>query len=204
VIDLVCLAADKCIEAAVDSIFRRPEALGVRHFTFETVVHPRRDPGCFHEAGEFLAGYVDSASRALVVLDRNWEGVPPGSAAELEARIEDSVKSVGPGNWIKAVVIDPELEAWIFTDSPHVPVTLGWPGSSASMRTAMAEQGLWEPGSQKPSDPKRAVDWALFRAHKPRSSSLYRELARKVALRSCTDRAFLHLRDLLRGWFVAC
>ena len=43
-IDLVCLLADKSIEAAMDAVLRRPEALGIRAIEFETVVHPRRDP----------------------------------------------------------------------------------------------------------------------------------------------------------------
>jgi hypothetical protein len=56
-IDLVCLVADKNIEAAIEGILQRPSALGIREVQFEVIVHPNRDPGCFHQASELLAGY---------------------------------------------------------------------------------------------------------------------------------------------------
>jgi hypothetical protein len=201
VIDLVCLLADKSMEAAMDAVLRRPEALGIRAIEFETVVHPRRDPGCFHEAGELLAGYTAHAEHALVVLDREWKGAPANTGSELERLLEDSLRLVGSADWARAVVIDPELEVWIFSDSPHVAAALGWPTSVADLRAALENEGLWEAGRSKPQDPKAAMDWALRRANRPRSSSTYRSLAAKVGVRRCEDRSFLRLVELLRGWF---
>ncbi len=37
--------------------------------------------------------------------------------------------------------------------------------------------------------------------HRPRSSSIYRELARKVSLQRCQDAAFLKLKAVLAEWF---
>jgi hypothetical protein len=199
--DLVCLVADKSIEAAVDGMLQRPEALGIRSLSYETVVHPRRDPGCFHDAPELLSGYVDRASHALVVLDRAWDGAPDGSAKELELRLERALAGMGHGDWARAVVIDPELENWVFVDSPHVPAELWWQGSMATMRDALEAEGLWAAGSPKPTDPKSAVKWVLFRARRPLSSSIYRALASKVSLAKCVDRSFLRLKGLLRDWF---
>jgi hypothetical protein len=201
VIDLVCLVADKSIEAAIDGVLRRPEALGVRPISFETVVHPRRDPGCYHEAEELLNGYTVRAGHALVVLDRDWQGAPAGTAPELEQRLEDSLRQVSLQDWARVVVIDPELEVWVFSDSPHVAAELGWPTTMADLRAALAQAGLWEEGRQKPRDPKAAVDWALRRARRPRSSSTFRALASKVGFRRCQDRSFLRLVELLRRWF---
>lgn len=200
-IDLVCLLADKSIEATIDSILRRPNALGIRTIEFETVVHPRRDPGCFHEAAELLAGYTSRARQALIVLDRAWMGAPSDSAADLLASLEEALDRVGPVDWAHAVVIDPELEAWVFSDSPHVSNALGWPTSTAEMRAALENEGLWASGHLKPSDPKAAVDWVLRRAKRPRSSSIYRALASNVGFKRCSDPSFLRLGDLLRGWF---
>jgi hypothetical protein len=203
VIDLVCLLADKSIEAAIDGILRRPDALGIRDIDFETVVHPRRDPGCFHEARELLAGYATRAHHALVVLDREWKGAPASTGAELERLLEESLRLVGPAEWVRAVAIDPELEVWVFSDSPHVATALGWPTSVADLRADLEREGLWVAGRPKPRDPKAAVDWVLRRTKRPRSSSVYRELASSVGVGRCDDRSFTRLARLLRDWFGA-
>lgn len=202
-IDLVCVAADRSIEATIQAVLRRPEALGIRTIAFETLVHPERDPGCFHEAGKLLGGYVARAAHALVVLDRAWEGAPVKEGSELEALLEESLATIGPPEWVRAVVIEPELEAWVFSDSPHVATTLGWTGSTDELRSALAAEQLWDPERPKPDDPKRAMDWVLRKARLPRSSALFRSLASQVSLRRCEDRSFVRLVELLRGWFAA-
>lgn len=201
-IDLVCLVADKNLEAAIEGILRRPEALGIREVRFELIVHPHRDPGCFHQPTALLNGYRDRARHALVVLDQAWEGRPANTAVDLERLLEDSLSRSGLADWAHALVIDPELEIWVFSDSPHVEKALGWREDDAPLRAALAAQDLW-PGEQlKPPDPKAAVEWALRRAKKPRSSSIFRELAGKVSFSRCQDRAFLRLRQLLGEWFA--
>lgn len=200
-IDLVCLVADKNIQASIEAILGRHEALGVRAIQFETIVHPHRGPGCFHRAAELLKGYRDRAGHAIVVLDRAWGGAPANTGVELEHQLESSLRSAGLVDWACAVVIDPELEVWVFSNSPHVENLLGWQGESGRLRQALSDQSLWPAGLPKPPDPKAAVEWALWRARKPRSSSIYRELAGRVSFDGCQDRSFLRLRDLLFGWF---
>jgi len=199
--DLVCVVADKNMEATVSVLFDRPEALGIRQIEWEVLVHPHRDPGCFHEAHALLAGYRDRAKQALVVLDAAWEGAPAQTGKELERLLEDDLRTRGLEDWARAVVIDPELEVWVFSDSPHVATTLGWQDAPGSFRAQLEARSLWEPGAAKPSDPKRAMEWALGQARRPRSSAIYRELAGKVSLQGCRDRSFLRLVTLLRGWF---
>lgn len=200
-IDLVCLVADKSMEAAVDAILRRPQALGIRQIGFETVVHPQRDPGCFHAAPDLLLGYRDQAGHALVMLDRAWDGAPAGTGVELEKRLEESLRASGLGEWARAVVIDPELEVWVFSDSPHVASTLGCQSDMAALRDDLETRNLWPRAQAKPPDPKTAVEWALRRAKTPRSSSLFRELARTVSLDRCQDRAFMRFKEALGDWF---
>ena len=199
--DLVCVVADRSIEAVIEAVLRRYEALGIRPIEFETLVHPERDPGCFHEPAKLLGGYTDRANHALVVLDRAWEGAPARDASELERLLEAALARISLAEWAKAVVIEPELEAWVFSDSPHVATTLGWKGSTDALRSALEAEGLWERDRAKPEDPKRAMDWVLRRAGLPRSSSLFRTLASQVSLQRCEDRSFLRLVKLLCGWF---
>ena len=202
-IDLVCLVADKNMRAAIEGMLQRVHALGIVEIRFETIVHPRRDSGCFHQWNELLGGHRERAKHGLVVLDRAWDGAPAETGIALESLLEDSLRTSGLGDWARAVVIDPELEVWVFSDSPHVARSLGWREGTAALREALTAQGLWNQEDAKPADPKAALQWALRKARKPPSSSLFRELAGTVSLDRCQDRAFVRLRDLLVGWFGA-
>lgn len=201
--DLLCLVADANMKASMTALLGRPEALGIRPVETELLVHPRRDPGCFHDPDGLLRGARDVAQHALVLLDYSWDGAPPGGAAKAEEKLEERFRLSGLAGWAHAVVIDPELEAWIFSDSPHVEAALGWTDRSVAMRSALAEEGLWPEGETKPPDPKAAVIWALRQVRKPRSSSIYRDLASRVSLTRCQDRSFRRFRDLLRSWFAS-
>ena len=100
-----------------------------------------------------------------------------------------------------AIVIDPELEAWVWADSPHVERLVGWAGVSGGLRGWLTGERFWENGAPKPHDPKGAVERALQRAKKPRSSALYLRLAEQVGFSACADPAFQKMRSILQAWF---
>lgn len=202
-VDLLCLVADKNMDAAVSGLLSRPEALGIRPIAPELIVHPAHDPGCFHDGVEFLRGLRSQAKHALILLDLAWQGVPAGSAAELEDQLEMSLSQAGMSDWAGAVVIEPELEAWVFGRSRHIPTALGWHASGDEFRSALTAHGLWPVEDDKPPDPKAAMEWALRQVAIPRSSSIYRQLAATVGTKRCTDRAFVRFRGLLQAWFPA-
>ena len=200
--DLVCLVADKSMQAAVSGLLDRPHALGIRPITKEIPVHQERDPGCCHHPMKVLRAYHGSAKHALIILDHAWDGVPEETGAGLETFIEARLERDGLEGWAVPVVIEPELEAWVFSGSPHVGRVLGWTNRSPALREALEQQGLWRPEDPKPSDPKAALEWVLETAGKrPVSSAYFRDLARKVSTTGCRDRAFLRFRKLLQGWF---
>ena len=199
--DLVCLVADKNMEAAISGLLERPAALGIRPIATEILVHPRRDPGCFHQAPELLNGYRASAEHALVILDRAWDGVPAESAEGVQEQLEEKLRVAGLAGWSESVVIDPELEVWVFSDSPNVASAVGWAGRNPGLRPALEARDLWARGASKPADPKAALEWALKEVRRPRSSSIYRELAGRVSTERCQDQAFLRLKGILRSWF---
>jgi hypothetical protein len=176
--DLVCLVADKSIEATVRELLARPQALGIREVTHDLFVHPRRDPGCFHEAHDFLRPLAGSYHHALVIFDRAWEGAPAQQGTTLELPVRDRLQQLGTAGWAEVVVIDPELEVWVWSDSPHVDEQLGWDGHVPPLREWLRAQTLWPEDQQKPPDPKLAVERALRVVRLPRSSSVYAGLAR--------------------------
>jgi len=102
-----------------------------------------------------------------------------------------------------AIVLDPELEAWVWSDSPQVDRTLGWAERSPNLRTWLEEQQLWPADIPKPHDPKHAMERALRAVRKRRSPALLRQLAERVSLRRCSDPAFIRLKTTLQRWFPA-
>jgi len=199
--DLVCVVADNNLEAVVSELLGRPESLGIRSITRKVIVHPQRDPGCFRDGVTFLRGLIDSSEHGLIVFDHAWKGVPEPTGERLEDRVNAELNQAGLGQRARAIVIDPELEAWVFSTSPHVARILGWSDRSPTLRRWLESEQLWEPGASKPSDPKEALERALYRLRRPRSSSIYRDLAKKVGVKNCTDPAFTRLKAVLRAWF---
>ena len=200
--DLVCLVADNSMQAAVSELLDRPHALGIRSITKEIPVHQERDSGCCYAPMKVLRAYRGSAKHALIILDHDWDGVPETTGAELESFIEERLERDGIEGWAVPVVIDPELEAWVFSDSPHVDKVLGWTNRNPTLREALEQQKLWGPKDSKPADPKAALEWVLKTAgRRPISSAYFRNLARRVSTKRCQDRAFLKFKRLLQGWF---
>jgi nucleotide-binding universal stress UspA family protein len=200
--DLIVLVADKNTEFALKGLLsRRARSLRIRPLTADIFVHPERDPGCLLRARDFLRPHVARYHHALVLFDRDGCGQEQKDRAALERQVEEQLAQAGWGERAAAVVLDPELEIWVWSDSPHVEKALGWQGRSPGLRSWLVNSKLLDADRPKPVDPKRAVEEALRLARKPRSSNLYLELASSVGFEGCTDAAFQKLRDTLGRWF---
>ncbi len=199
--DLVVLTACKDAGQAVEGLLVRHQALRIRPITYDAFKHPQRDPGVFLEAPEFLRPFVHLYGHALVIFDREGTGREGRLLREeMERQLEEKLSASG---WSRAavVVIDPELEAWVWSDSPHVEVELGWEGRNPTLREWLEQKGFLGEGQLKPSRPKEAVEAALCEARRPRSSAIYRKLAESVSVQRGTDPAFVRLRGVLQQWF---
>jgi hypothetical protein len=199
--DLVVLVPDRNTEAALSGILARPDALGIRPVTSHIFTHPERDPGCYHRSHDYLRPMLRCYRHALVVFDRAGSGRESEAREILERRVEEKLARSGWGDRAAAVVVDPELEAWVWSPSPRVAACLGWPAGLASLVNWLTFRGLWPEGSNKPPQPKQAVEAVLYHVKKPRSSALYARMARTVSLQRCADPAFLKLKDTLQKWF---
>jgi hypothetical protein len=197
--DLVCLVPDKNIQAALDALLsKRKPALGLASFTFEIHVHPRRDPGCFHNGPDFLGQLLEEPTqKGLLVFDQAWQGNPCNTAEQTEEAIRKRLS----GLFADVVVLEPELEAWVWSPSRHVDYVLGWQEAYPPLRQWLEKNDLWPGDSAKPSDPKAAMEAALFEKQIPRSSSLYRQIAERVSLKRCQDDSFNRLCTVLQRWF---
>ncbi len=200
VLDLVVLTADKNTQLGLKALLARPADLRIDHVTDEVVAHPRRDPALLREAHQFPRVFLRRARYALVVFDREGCG-DTASRTQLEARVEANLDANGRGGRSGVVVIDPELEAWIWGDFPEVVTVLGWEDRLTELIGFLGHRGFdWRRG-RKPARPKEAMEAALEAVRVTRSSSLYQELARRAPVSHCQDPAFVKLRKLLREWF---
>lgn len=199
--DLVLLVADKNMEASLTGLLSRYQSLVIRRLTFDLFIHPDRDPGCLLRAHDLLRPLVGRYEQAMVVLDQKGCGQEEVERSLLEADIERRLGGAGWEDRAAAVVIAPELENWVWSDSPHVDRALGWESRTVPLRSWLQEEGLLQAGSTKPFEPKRAVELVLRTVRIPRSSAIYLALAQSVSTERCTDPAFAKLRRCLREWF---
>lgn len=200
-LDLIVLAADKHIAASVETLLRQRRAdLGIRAVSFDVRRHPESDPGCRTRAAEFLRPLIRRYRYALVVFDH--EGCSSRDApGEVQRELEGVLGRNGWTGRSKAIVIAPELEAWVWAPSGKVAQALGWNRGFGSLREWLEEQGSWSARSSKPDDPKKALQQALRRNRKVSSSALFKALAASIAFDDCRDPAFNELRQTLRTWF---
>jgi hypothetical protein len=201
--DLVVLVPDKNLEATVKGLLSRHQSLSVRQLNAHVHVHPARDPGCLKVGPDFLRAFSSLYRHGLILLDRDGRGSESQSREQLESDIEFRLDASGWNGRAKAIVLDPELEVWVWSESPHLSHFLGWTADAASLRQWLIDQGYLTTDRPKPDRPKDAVEKLLRRARLPRSSSRYFELAQKISLHRCEDRAFLKFKETLLSWFPA-
>lgn len=200
--DLVVLVPDRNLEYAVRGILGRARSLGIRPVSVDILTHPAHDPGCFSNAPEFLLFTVDQAEHALVLLDHHGSGHDHRfDRVTMEADLKQRLSTHGWEGRCSAVVIDPELENWVWSDSPHVAEVLGWADRRPSLRDWLIANGYMGENDAKPAQPKEAMLAAIRVAGKSRTSRLYADLAKIVGFSRCTDAAFVELKRVLRGWF---
>jgi len=199
--DLVVLVADGTMKNALMGILNRPESIGIRTITFQIYPHHRHDPGCLRESHDFLRRFAGQFRHALVVFDKEGCGREHCSRGGLEAEVSLRLSESGWGERAEALVIEPELEVWVWSDSPHVESVLGWQEQRTSLSVWLRDKGYIEGTSLKPRKPKEAMKEVLRLVKKPHSSAIYREMAEKVSLERCQDAAFVRLKNLLREWF---
>lgn len=200
-LDLIVLVADADAEAGIGALLKRHEALQIRPIQFKILRHPGHDAGAYREAPEVLRPYLNQADYALVIFDREGCGKETFAATAIENDVE---KRLAANGWQKhnqlcagVIVLDPELEAWVWTKSPHVAGVIGLDQSRLNALLGSVPCNA----AGKPERPKEALQKALRLAKKPVSPALYQKLAENVSLTGHTERAFHKLVSLLRTWF---
>ncbi len=207
--DLLFFVADKNMAEAIGGLLERKQIhriVGCAPFTFDArrdikVAAGQNDPGLYERANELLRPLAADYARAVVIVDEEWEGSP--GAEEIERALRSHLNDAGwsEGNSL-GLVVRPEADVWLWSDSPHSATALGWT-SWAVLRPRLEEEGLLAADRMKPERPKEAAEWALRNCgHKaPRSAALYRQVSSKVSIQRCEDNTLARLLNGLRAWF---
>ena len=198
--DLIALVADSNQEAVLTALLdERRASLQIRPVSHDVLRHPANDPGVYSQAESFLRPYSRTHNHALVLLDCEWDG-SPGDADTIEQDLANRLQRNGwrPDNSL-VLAINPEIENWAWRDRTRLSHALG---TDTTTIDALAAAGRWWPaGASKPTRPKELLQAVMRQVRRPRSSSVYAELARALSLHDCHDPAFRRLCETLRRWF---
>jgi hypothetical protein len=199
VLDLVVLVADKNMKFAFEGLLLN-RRLTIRALDAAVFPHPKRDPGVLRQCHDFLRSQQRLAAYAVVMFDRAGCGSEE-SRVVLESEVEARMAANGWVGRSAAVVIDPELEEWVWAGYSQIEQTLGWPCGHGSLEEWLIRERYLYPGQNKPAQPKKALEHALHLSNMRRSSAFYSKLAKAVDFERCTDAAFAKLRAVLAAWF---
>ena len=129
--DLVVLTPDKNMEAAIGGILTRHRSLAIRPLNSRILVHPARDPGCLKDGFNLLRPFSKQYSHGLVLMDHDGCGRETDSREQLEAEVEGQLRSSGWDDRAAAIVVDPELEIWVWSELTSPSERVGMGGRSA-------------------------------------------------------------------------
>ncbi len=199
--DLIILVADQNMRDCIDGLMPRfHHVLNTSRINYDIFVHTNRDPGCRTQSSDFLKTFQKKYKFSLVIFDKEGCGKESLTRTELEEDVEKTLSFNGWANRSKAIVIDPELENWIWIKSPRLAEIINWENTE-SLYQWLEEQGYLAINNTKPNSPKEAFEKALYISKKRRSSSIYKQIATQVSFKTCIDLSFLKLKDTINNWF---
>lgn len=189
------------MEYALRGLLERPEALGIRPIEKDIYVHHEHDPACARRGIGFLNMFSEQYRHSLLIFDYEGSGRESIEPTELQENLNLEFTDSPWGERGKVIVLVPELEAWIWGDYRNVKDVMGWGNRIPDLRPWLIGQGWLKNERTKPHRPKEAFVAALRESRKPRSASLYEQIASKVSLRRCQDASFLRFKTVLQAWF---
>ncbi len=202
--DMLFYVADKDMEETIKGLLHVlfPEE---KLSEFCTILREREhDPGIYKNVGDFLRKFAKDYNHVMVFLDREGSGQDRKNSEEIEREIEKELIYNGwDENQVKVIVFDPELEIWLWIDSPLIAQMLGW-DDFHKLKSRLIDEGLWEKGKTKPHRPKEGMELACKEKRIPRSSSILKKIAENIPLKvlyTCQDPSFRRFIGTLEKWF---
>ncbi len=208
--DLLFYVADGNMKEAIRGFMERgglPQRVGCGAISFDArldikVAKGQNDPGVFTRGDELLRPFAGEYRHVVIIVDEEWDGSPGANA--IHARLQDHLRAEGWEETGLALVVSPEADIWLWTDTDHTANALGW-ANWLQLSAALRGESWLNEDAIKPERPKEAAEWALKTGPEniKRSSALYRRVTSKVSASRCTDSAVETLLETLRAWFPA-
>jgi hypothetical protein len=189
--DLIVLAADKSMK----------RDLGIRPIACDVFPHRNNDPGVFKESHNFLRPQCRRYRYAVTICDRKGCGREILARDQLEKAIEQRLHANGWENRAVAIVIDLELEAWIWGDWNTLATLIRWTGGGASLKSFLIERQFLRHDQGKPPRPKEALEETLKHVQVRFSSAIHQSMAQQAQFAQCVDPAFLKMLATLQARF---
>lgn len=200
--DLIILTADKNFEYLLKGLLPKVNKTeNTIAFTFDIRIHQYRDAGVLNGAHDFLRPFCGMYKYALIIFDKDGCGRDTASSEQVEIEVENKLSINGWEDRAKAIVVDPEIENWMWVKPTHIQYAISW-NFEIDIYDWLHNEGLKDPNQSKPIRPKEALEAALKRNRTPRSSSIYLDLATKASYLRCIDPAFIKMTGLLKQWFA--
>ena len=199
--DLVVLAADKDMEHALKGLFTRPEALDIRPIQVDILVHPQHDPACARRGVAFLSNLSERYRHGLLMFDHKGSGREQESAQDIQRSLDAEFSRSAWGDRAKD---DCSVTGARGVDLDRIPSRRGrhrMEGPPPAAPSLVGAASLAGAERSQAHAPKEAFQAALRESRRPRSASLYQQIATRVSLRHCTDQSFLEFKTVLRRWF---
>jgi len=206
----VFLVADSTMEQMLKSFLSRGSLegrLGCRTFDFDfqqdVVVGVRSgntDGGIHRRVHDLLRPYLPSYQNAVVMPDKNFGGRRPAAIVR-DQILNNLLRNGWSAECVEVVVIDPELEVWLWQrGNSHVARVFRYNGS-VSLEAFLEAEGFWHAAALKPAMPKEATRLLLQRYRGGAPMVVYARIIENISVSGCQDPAFNLLVAALRRWF---
>ena len=204
--DLVVLVADSDQKALIETFINRLIRTNViSTITFEVIKNPMRDSGNFNDSPDFLRHYIRNFRFAIVLFDFEGSGAEAkfNNRTDAESNLEKRLVRNGWKNKSAVIVIEPEIEIWLWAKKYSVAHAIGWKEKEQGfpLHRWLEINGWLSPAKTKPSRPKEYYEEVLKRINVPRSSSIFSKIADSVSYNNCTDESFQKFLNILKNWF---
>ncbi len=210
--DVIFHLADEHMEKGLKAFFARGNwhyAIGCRRFAIDPSdendiyrVPGHTDGGIWKHAANNLRPFREQYQYAVIILDADFE--PHPSPQQLRADISaDMIASGWPTDRFTVIVIEPELEAWLWSPNQTVATAFGHENFD-QLRARLAAENLWDNGQPKPNDLKRARDRAAKLGGKKTGGPIFKGVFSAISNRACNlcvEPGFKAMRTALQKWF---
>lgn len=200
--DLIISVADSYQEKVIEGLLPRvPMSSVIREFSYDIIRNISNDSGSYNDSHTLLRNYINDYHYSLVIFDFEGSGAEfSKSRTEAETEVERLLSLNGWDGRCATIIIDPEIENWMWIDNPNVQNAIGWERTE-TLYTWARRSGLIGANDLKPIRPKETFEKALKLCSTSKSSSIYKKIASTVSYKNCSDPSFIKLINTFKSWF---